>query len=254
MAVQFVQAWPGTNSQQTGQTTYGWSGGISNGNSPQAVGAANAQVTVGNLVIVWAINFTESAPDIDPVADWSMTDNATTPNSYTLLCSITGIASQASALAVYGSIIKYLPSAGNLNPTISSTGITGGDAFSVAAAEFSGGTLSLDGLSTHSIPQPASGSSTPGTITTTVNNDLIIEICEYDNRTDNNFQPLAGYTSVAFNSDGATYIMGGASFLIANGIYSANPTWNTNTADGTQIAQFALMPAPAPPNFYGTTA
>ena len=185
---QLVQAWPGTDPSQSGYTIYGTSQDTNGGQTSQTLGASTNQVTIGNIVLVFVNCENEGigGPGNNmPYSTVTCTDNAAAPNTYTQLFAGPN-ATNTGFVMVFAATITSLPTSGNLNPTVSwvlnNGGNTWGGPFwlTVSGAEFSGGSTAID---TSSVAQSYEGGGPaiqPGSMTTSGENDLILQIAEYN--------------------------------------------------------------------------
>jgi hypothetical protein len=52
-----------------------------------------------------------------------------------------------------------------------------------------------------------------------------------------------GFTGLGLETDGSTYVLGGAAYQITAGAYSSDTQWASNTTDGWAAAQLAMSPS-----------
>lgn len=217
MGWSFVQRSPG-GSQGSDVTAV-------SGSTSMAIGAYGSQPSLNNFIVVWVWCADSAASNT-----LAATDNAATPNSYTKLVGPAGIISGNVAILV--AKVTSLPGSGNLNVTVSNTNST---ILVATTAEFAGGTTSTDGSNSAT---GASGTPAPGSITTTVSNDLLLAVFEDPSAT-NPVTPT-GYTNAGAENNSGLRIGQGV-YQIASGTGSFNPTWNSYAAPWL-AAQVALQP------------
>lgn len=199
-------------------------------------GAFASANTLGNYIIVWC------GGSLSGVNITGVTDNAQTPNTYTqLFLSVNGNVK----IAAYIAKITSLPASGNLNPKVTLSG--SGSNVNICAAEFSGGSTTMDG-SAVTVQNAGSTSFTGGPISTTQQNDLLVAGFTQDDNPVGTAAP-SGFTAVGIGSGGASSEAGGGAYKIVTGTVSSQAaTW---TASSGSSANFATGVAALQPNTPG---
>lgn len=195
---------------------------------PLPVGAFPNPVTIGNVVIVFV--WTDGNASRASVNDSER-------NTYLRLAFQRDTTATPSHgwVGIFGSIITTNPTSGNLNPQV----VVGGNCgnMAICAAEFSGGTLDIDGISS---ALGNSNTPAPGSITTTVADDLILTV-EMNGTTFYLNSTPTGFTDIGINSASAP--IGNGGYQIATGIVTnSNPQWLVNGNENWIAAQVALKP------------
>jgi hypothetical protein len=235
MAWTHVQDTPGGNA--TANTASGTSLNL---------GAFGSAVTLNNFVVVWF----HAEGGANTIATISVTDNGSTPNTYTQLVALK--VTDSGGFAVVGSIylakITHNPSAGNLNPQVNTS--ISASLLMGCAAEFSGGSSTTDGSSTNS--STTNWTPSCGNMTTTNSGDLLLaEMSTGVSTGTASWTDPTSYTSVGKQTNASSFdIMQGLYRIPGTTVTNNNPTWNSfsPTNQGGVAVQVALQP---PSSFVG---
>lgn len=221
-----VQDTPGSGNSSGG-------GSVSTINLP-AFGSPNQ---IGNFIVVWAWGFRSGQTS----GNVTVTDNAQTPNTYTQL--FFKMSPSVGWCCVFLARIALLPSSGNLAVSVS---VGPAQQAEACAAEFSGGTLKLDGSA---VLSNGTSSTTPtsGSYSTAVSNDLIIGVLADDASTNGlTVTTPSGFTAAGTFVNGGTSEVGQGCYQIASGtVSSTTAQWSVSGGGNTYATGIvALQPAP----------
>jgi hypothetical protein len=208
-----------------------------------SVGGFPSPVRVGNYVVVGVTGY-DWTKYID-AGDIFCTDNGSTPNSYRQLFFFRAAnGDQTCIAAAFLAKITSNPSSGHLSPTVF---IGNGKVtlMSLGAAEFSGGSLDVDGSPVLAeqdyITRQASLNFT---LSTSAPRDLLIGVIS-DNRSGSFTWTLpSGFTSIGAQSDGTDFVPGQIAYRVLSGTLSNELlTWGNSGAveDGTVCAAIVAV-------------
>ena len=185
--------------------------------------------TIGNQIVA-VVTGVDNASGVS--TDFSCTDNAATPNTYTQVLFSCETTTSFSVAIVWVATIASLPVSGNLAVKFTATVST--QMFG-CASEYSGGTKTVDGGSgvgynTHT-SSTSSANPTPGSITTVTDGDLIISALSSNHTSNTAITQPSGFSLIGKQVAGATYNQeGAAAYLIQTSHGTTNQAWTCSAA------------------------